>query len=420
MCPNILIWLLLIITGVFAHLMSVWLSCPDVGAIHCRPCLTVLTVVTGLYMFLITLIFYVRFIRTPGGCTPCCIPPSCYIHKKDFVTFPRTSLAIDVLQVVYVHPSHSDGFSGFCYMAKGQHSGKLFSPCEPPPGVLHTQNSIWMYCFPCENFQCNQNVHTNTTKTSAKLAYDNYMADSHYWDTYGCPYEVHINNVIDELSSIQDQLTESVIDDHKCCQSNIRSESILDHTNLLHDNQRPIYQNNIPLSLEAHFDQHASRDGICRDVCIPDKVTGFLNHQPAKFSFIGSDRAPFTVDTIQKCLDIGDTIRQTGVPNYAQARITLQSGLNLDKWEQILFEYPDQMLLQYLKFGFSLSLTFPDQLDNTQVKNHYSATQYPVAIQEYLYKETQLGAMLGPTPFVNSKYFHCSPLLTRPKDIHKS
>ena len=77
------------------------------------------------------------------------------------------------------------------------------------------------------------------------------------------------------------------------------------------------------------------------------------------------------------------------------------------------------MLLQYLKFGFPLSLTSPDQLDNTQVKNHYSATQYPVAIQEYLHKETQLVAILGRTPFVDSKHFHCSPLLTRPKDTHK-
>ena len=135
-----------------------------------------------------------------------------------------------------MHPSPSDGFSRFYYIGKGQHSGKLLGPCEPPPGVLHMQDSIWMYCFPCENFQCNQNIYTNTTKTPAKLAYDNYMADSHCWYTYGCSYEVYINNVIDELISIQDQLTESVIGDHKCCQPNIRSESILDHTNRLHDN----------------------------------------------------------------------------------------------------------------------------------------------------------------------------------------
>ena len=191
-----------------------------------------------------------------------------------------------------MYPFHSDVFSGFYYIGEGQHSDKLLGPCERPPGVLHIQNSAWMYCFSCETFQCNQNSHTNTTKTPAKLAYDNYMANSHCWDTYGCSYEVHINNVIDELISIQDQLAESMIGDHKCCQSNIRYEFILGHTNHLHDNQRPKYQNTIPLGIEAHFDQHTSRDGICRDVCISDEITGFLNHKPAKFSFIGPDRPP--------------------------------------------------------------------------------------------------------------------------------
>ena len=95
----------------------------------------------------------------------------------------------------------------------------------------------------------------------------------------------------------------------------------------------------------------------------------------------------------------------------------MKSGLNIDKWEQILWDYPDQILLQYLKFGFPLSLTDPDQLSNTNVKNHYSATQYPTAVQEYLHKEIQLGAILGPTDFVNSSHFHS--MLTRPKDSDK-
>ena len=115
------------------------------------------------------------------------------------------------------------------------------------------------------------------------------------------------------------------------------------------------------------------------------------------------------MDSIQKCLDIANTIRQTKIHNYAQARITLKSELNIDKWEQILQHYPDQMLLQHLKFGFRLSLTNPDQLSNTDVKNHYTASQYPTAVQEYPHKEVQLGAMLGPTDFVNSKHFNCSP-----------
>ena len=92
-------------------------------------------------------------------------------------------------------------------------------------------------------------------------------------------------------------------------------------------NQRHNHQD-ITLGIEAHFDHHGSRDAVNRDACIPNKVIGFLNHQSAKFSFIGPDKAPIMVDSIQKCLEIANTIMETKVPNYAQARI---SGMNIDK-----------------------------------------------------------------------------------------
>ena len=259
----------------------------------------------------------------------------------------------------------------------------------------------------------------SSTTNLAKLSYDNFRADTHCWETYGCSYETHIDNMIDELISMQDLLVQPVEYDHKSLGPNIRSQPQVHHKNHCHGDHTLQTVCTIPFGIEAHLDQDTGSDRVYRDASIPDKTTGFLNHYPAEFSFIGPDRSPTVVDTIQKYLDIGNTIRQTGVPNYAQARITLKSGLNLDKWEQILHSYPDKMLLQYLKFGFPLSLTSPDHLHNTQVKNHYSANQYPAAIQEYLQKETQLGAILGPTPCVDSKYFHCSPLLTRPKDLHK-
>ena len=87
--------------------------------------------------------------------------------------------------------------------------------------------------------------------------------------------------------------------------------------------------------------------------------------------------------------------------------------MGADKWEQILCDYPDQMLLQYLKFDFPLS---PDQFSNTYVKTLYSATQYPTAVQERLHKEIQLGAILGPTDFVNLSHLYFSIMLTYPKD----
>ena len=157
---------------------------------------------------------------------------------------------------------------------------------------------------------------------------------------YDCSYEVYMVNLIDELIVKQDQVIASGLDDYDHCQLSTSIGRQSDVTNQLFTKKKHNHQG-MTLGIEAHFDHHDSRDEVNKDVCIPNKVIGFLNHQPAKFLFIGPDRAPVLVDSIQKCLDIANIIRQTKVPNYAQARITLKSGLNIDKWEQILQDYPD-------------------------------------------------------------------------------
>ena len=82
-------------------------------------------------------------------------------------------------------------------------------------------------------------------------------------------------------------------------------------------------------------------------------------------------------------------------------------------------DYPGKRILQYLKFGFPLSLNDKTRLNSQHVTNHYSALAYPEAVSEYLLKEVGLGAMLGPFDTIDSTDIHCSPLLTRPKDFDK-
>ena len=72
-------------------------------------------------------------------------------------------------------------------------------------------------------------------------------------------------------------------------------------------------------------------------------------------------------------------------------------------------------MINYLKFGFPLSMKC-NGLYNLEVVNHSSAEAYPEAVQRYLDKEVELGAMLGPYNEITYHLFHCSPLLTRPKD----
>ena len=72
--------------------------------------------------------------------------------------------------------------------------------------------------------------------------------------------------------------------------------------------------------------------------------------------------------------------------------------------------------MQYIKFGFSLSLTNSSQLANKEATNHYSACQYPRELQKYIDKEKSFGALLGPVDQITHAENHCSPLMTRPKD----
>ena len=60
-----------------------------------------------------------------------------------------------------------------------------------------------------------------------------------------------------------------------------------------------------------------------------------------------------------------------------------------------------------------------DSLSNTEVRNHFSANQYPDAVQDYLDKEIQLRAILGHVDKIEFNEFHCSPLLTCLKEGNK-
>ena len=106
---------------------------------------------------------------------------------------------------------------------------------------------------------------------------------------------------------------------------------------------------------------------------------------------MGPDRELIDINSIVKNIILG-----TGVHNYQMARIPIKSGLNIEAWEHHLRGYADKRLLQYIKFGYPLSLNNPHELCNKETTNHYSACQYPKQVQEYLDKEKEFGALLGP------------------------
>ena len=49
-----------------------------------------------------------------------------------------------------------------------------------------------------------------------------------------------------------------------------------------------------------------------------DKTRGFLNHSEAALEFIGPDREPVQLDSIDKCLQIANIFRDIGCHNYSR------------------------------------------------------------------------------------------------------
>ena len=84
-----------------------------------------------------------------------------------------------------------------------------------------------------------------------------------------------------------------------------------------------------------------------------------------------------------------------------------------------LRDYPDQFILQYLKFGFPLSLVQSHQLSNSEVKIITPKIYLLIVFKKIWRKKTALGAMMGPLGPIKCEHFHGSPILTRPKDKDK-
>lgn len=111
-------------------------------------------------------------------------------------------------------------------------------------------------------------------------------------------------------------------------------------------------------------------------------------------------------------------VKETGLPNFLEARIPLPTHLNIEQWEAILTDsIDDQQLLDFLLFGFPAGYLGPPS-DSTDTPNHPSATEFPVQISEFVCKEQEYGTLIGPhpkPPFV--EWTHVSPVMSRPKKL---
>ena len=102
------------------------------------------------------------------------------------------------------------------------------------------------------------------------------------------------------------------------------------------------------------------------------------------------------VDSMTQDILLAHKVISSGMPNHFSCRIPLRTKLNISAFEALLMNYHDYEIVEWLRYGFSVSrdYEFPDPVPSA--KNHKGATDYPAAIMEYLNTEIKLGATIGP------------------------
>ena len=113
-------------------------------------------------------------------------------------------------------------------------------------------------------------------------------------------------------------------------------------------------------------------------------------------------------------IEMHNIVRATEKPNYMEARLPINSRLNVKAWKINLVNYWDQQLLQLNKFGFPLDFNRNCSLSHGQ-GNHKSATEFARDIETYIEEELQYDAILGPFQVHPIASGHCSPFMSRAK-----
>ena len=129
---------------------------------------------------------------------------------------------------------------------------------------------------------------------------------------------------------------------------------------------------------------------------------------------VGPQSRPIGKD-IYDTLRMHQIIKSSGVPNYLMVRAPVNTTFNIHLWRKLLTNFDDHLVLDYLEYGFPLDTKLHNYVLN--VENHTSAKSFPGDVSEYFAQETAMFAMLGPFSESPLEMLHCSPLLTRPKDI---
>ena len=222
-----------------------------------------------------------------------------------------------------------------------------------------------------------------------KHAFEQYQKDMWCYETYGHSYTAYIETLMDKMIK---ECYHIQSHDTNFTTNIVRKRGSDPHCRLRPSNVFTPSPEQLPYI-----------DAVTHDFNDQGKTRGFLAHESLDFTFIGPDRQTTTISDLQSYIYMASTIGATGLPNYQTARFPVHSDLNIAAWRHHLQGYHNKYLIQYITFGFPLSLS-----KDSSPSNH-SVVHFESVVSDYIDKEIALGAILGPFDEIEYPSFHCSP-----------
>ena len=301
--------------------------------------------------------------------------------------------------IVAIHNFEIKGVKFYYFCGNTDTNATLYTCERVPEGTLEIIASSWWYIKVKQYHSQRLSDDSKAPQVDPKVVHENYLKDVVVQKFFKLSYVKYMECIIDYLIAKQSDVdSKQVNKSNDTCTETNTPLTTMDNTSE-HSTEW----------LGGSLVSHTRWDLSGKDKYLPSKSHGYITLSDDNFTFIGPDRAVCEITDSNQYLHIAEIIRQTGVPNYRGARIPIKSGLNLEAWERHLKDYPNKKLIEYLKFGFPLSIQSPNKLTNTDVKNHYTALQYPKEVATYLQQEKSFGAILGPFDHPPSEHMHCSP-----------
>lgn len=140
-----------------------------------------------------------------------------------------------------------------------------------------------------------------------------------------------------------------------------------------------------------------------------------LGQHSSRVSKLWPDITPAAADEFPDFASCYNAIKVENCHNFLGAKITLNSALNLEKWEEELAAYHDREICLFLRYGWPVGYEL-DSPPTSVEENHHSGQQHLTHVRNFIQKELGHGAIIG--PFTNPPFHpwtRISPILTRPK-----